>query len=191
MPQQQPQLRGLGAHPGARGSARDTGRASSAGKRQRLPGRARFVGWQAEPGRAEQSRGHQPGVNKSCGVTAAGAAADWLPLLSPGGSIEQIRAGRTMRERALQTPITPELINVFLNKHYGSASNSAEAAAEVPRGRRSNSLARGGGVGRIPKQEWGEKTIARSEHSWGKAGALSSTQHGDCAPPASRRAADQ
>lgn len=94
-----------------------------------------------------------PAVSKWCGVTAAGAAAHWLPLLSPGRSIEQIRAGRTTRERALQTPITPKLINVFLNKHDGSASNSAEAAAEVSRGRRSNSSARGDGVGRIPKQE--------------------------------------
>lgn len=181
--------RGSAAHPGA---LRETGPASHQRWEQApAAGKGLVMGWEAEPGRAEQSRGHQPGVNKSHGVTAAGAAAHWLPLLSPGRSIQQIRAGRTMRERAPQTPITPKLIDVFLNKHYGSASNGAEAAAEVSRGRRSNSLARGDGVGRIPKQEWEGKTIARSEHSWGKTGALSSAQHGDCAPPASRRAADQ
>lgn len=175
-----PQLRGLGRCPG------------------RIPGQRTGIGSGCReglgPGAADTSRlcwaeqGPEPGVDNSCW---GGAAAHWLLLLSPGGSIEQMRAGRTMRERALQTPITPQLMNVFLNKHYGSASNGAEAAAEVPRGRRRNSLSWGDGVGRIPKQEWGGKTIARSERSWGKAGALCSAQHGDCAPPASRRAADQ
>lgn len=68
--------RGSPAPPGA---SRETDRASrqrwetgsAAGKGSVC---AAGSGREAEPGRAQQSRGHQPGVNKSCGVTAAGAA---------------------------------------------------------------------------------------------------------------------
>lgn len=163
MPRQEPQprwLRGLGDSAGLTGTA---GRIP--GNRPCVPPalgngigcweRLGLRCWERAGGRTRPCSAEQgpPARRKQIlrSDSSGSRAADWLPLLSPGRSIEQIRAGGTMRERALQTPITPELINVVLNKHHGSASDGVKAAAEVSR--RSNSLARGDGVGRIPQQE--------------------------------------